>query len=722
MSAAVALGLAVFGGRREGKGVASKFFVGGMILLAAECALSGMGTIAVADKQRPYFWVEFTTWEEWRLLALSLLPGIWLCFSLTFARGNYRDFLKDWLAVLVLAFTVPPALAVFGTYTLFKAELAPEPNTWHFLLGPAGFALFLTFLVGSLLVLTNLEQTFRAAVGTMRWRIKFTLIGLGVLFSVHAYTASQAVLTRQIDPSLQTINCAGVLLGGLLMLRSFFRDASSVVIYPARRAAQLSLTMLVAGTYLFIVGVMAQVLKFLNRYSDFPHKAFIILLGVIAVSVLALSDRVRRYARLFMSRYLQRPLYDYRTVWRSFTQGTASTLTQDQLCDTAVKLAAEVFQVLSVTIWLVDDKRENLLFASSTSLSTAMAEKVRPSSEESVEVIQAFQAKVEPTEIEKSSEAWGEILRRCQPTEFQTGGSRFCVSLIAGGQLLGIMILGDRVGGAFFSTQDSDLLKCVADQVAAGLLNSQLSQKLLQAKELEAFQTMSAFFVHDLKNTANTLNLMIQNLPVHFDNPAFREDALRAITKSGQHINQLINRLSLLRHDLQIRPVESDLNEVVSRVLASWNGASSVHLIKELGTLPKVMLDKEQFQKVVTNLVLNASEALSKNGEIRVETAQNHNWASLTVSDNGCGMDPEFMRRSLFRPFQTTKKNGFGIGMFQSRMIVEAHGGRIDVKSEQGKGTTFRISLPLHKRQIRDMRALGFKGPSAACGPRTGMI
>jgi putative PEP-CTERM system histidine kinase len=290
-------------------------------------------------------------------------------------------------------------------------------------------------------------------------------------------------------------------------------------------------------------------------------------------------------------------------------------------------------------------------------------------------------------------------LRRITPVQFpETGGSRVCVPLMGGGNLLGVITLGDRVGGVFFSMQDFDLLRCVGDQIAAGLLNVQLSQKLLQAKELEAFQTMSAFFVHDLKNTASTLNLMLQNLPIHFDTPDFRQDALRGMAKTCEHINDLISRLSLLRHDLQIKPIESDLNDVVSRVLADWNGVTGMMVIKNLRPCPSVLLDKEQITKVVTNLVINASEAISKSGEIRIETSQNNGWAVLLVADNGCGMTPEFMNRALFRPFQTTKKKGLGIGMFQSKMIVEAHGGRIEVESEESKGTSFRVLLPIDQK------------------------
>ena len=148
-------------------------------------------------------------------------------------------------------------------------------------------------------------------------------------------------------------------------------------------------------------------------------------------------------------------------------------------------------------------------------------------SADAAEVIAALSAHPDPIDIDSSKEFWAASLRRVHPDEFrERGGNRVCVPMMAGGELLGILTLGDRVGGVPFSVQDFDLLKSVADQAAASLLNIQLSQRLSQAKQLEAFQAMSAFFVHDLKNTASTLSLMLENLPVHYHDPQFREDAL----------------------------------------------------------------------------------------------------------------------------------------------------------------------------------------------------
>jgi putative PEP-CTERM system histidine kinase len=381
-------------------------------------------------------------------------------------------------------------------------------------------------------------------------------------------------------------------------------------------------------------------------------------------------------------------------VWRKFTQSTARRVERGDLCVEIVKMISEIFQALSVTVWLIEEGQGKLGLAASTSLTDVRARELELDAEETAQTVAVLNAHQEPIDLDASTEKWVVALRRLQPDNFHKGGNRICVPLVAGGELLGVMMLGDRVSGERFSFQDLDLLKSIGDQMAANLLNIKLSQRLSQSKQLEAFQAMSAFFVHDLKNTASTLSLMLQNLPIHFNDPQFREDALRGISKTVTHINDLIKRLSLLREEISIQPVEADLNTAVNEALKCLDAAPMVEVVKEFRPLPKVRLDPAQIQNVVVNLVLNARDAINARGQIRVETAQQNGWVVLTVTDGGCGMNPEFIQRSLFRPFQTTKKQGIGIGMFQCKMIVEAHHGKIEVQSEMNKGTTFRILLP----------------------------
>ncbi len=680
---------ALWQGRRS---LSHWLFTAGMLVLAVERVLAGMSLLASDPK-------ETASWQDWRLFAMSFLPGVWLAFSLTYARGNYREFLAKWRYALIAMFVLPTVLAaLFLEKLTVTVQSDQSVAAWMHGLGLPAFLIHLILLAGNIIVLMNLERTYRAAIGTMRWRIKFMVLGLAVLFMAGAYSSSQVLLFRGIKPGLDPVNSIALILACLLITRSLFRAGHfELSVYPSHAVLQNSLTVLLAGIYLLVVGLLAKALALLGSDANFALKAFVVLLALVLLALVLLSDRVRLQTRRFVSRHFRRPLYDYRSVWRSFSEGTATVLGQAELCRSTIKLVADTFQVLSVTMWLVDDKKENLVFAGSTSLSDAKGAELGLPSRDAVEVIRAFQEQPEPMDIDLSKKNWATALRRCHPDEFHKGGSRVGVPLMVAGEILGVITLGDRVGGLAFSQQDFDLLKCVGDQTAASLRNVQLSGKLLQAKELEAFQTMSAFFVHDLKNTASTLSLMLQNLPVHFNDPGFREDALRGIGKTVAHIDHLIARLSLLRRGLEIQPAESDLNEVVGRALTGWQGSAEVDLVKELRPLPKIFIDSDQILKVVTNLVLNAKEAVRQKGAVRVETSQLNGWGVLTVSDDGCGMPPEFLSRSLFRPFQTTKKGGFGIGMFQSKMIVEAHGGRIEVASEQNKGTTFKVFLPVPK-------------------------
>ena len=635
-------------------------------------------------------------WQNAEWVALSLLPGPWLLFSLTYARGNYLEFLKKWSFVLVIAFLVPVTLSLFfWDLTVTTITFTESNRHWLLRIAASGYILNLLLLFAVLLVLMNLERTYRAAVGTMRWRIKFMVLGLGVIFAVQAYTSSQILLFRAIDLSWPIVNSGALIVGGALIVRSLLREGNfETDVFPSHSVLQNSLTVFVAGIYLLIVGGLARFVAFLGGDASFAVKAFVVLLALVLLTLILLSDRVRLRTRRFISRHFQRPFYDYRTVWRKFTQATARRVEQADLCVEIAKVISEIFQALSVTVWLIDEGQGKLGLGASTSLTEASAQDLELDAAETAQTIAVLNTHPEPIDLDASVEKWAVALRRLQPDNFHKGGNRICVPLVAGGELLGVMLLGDRVSGEQFSLQDLDLLKSIGDQVAANLLNIKLSQRLSQAKQLEAFQAMSTFFVHDLKNTASTLSLMLQNLPVHFNDPQFREDALRGISKTVTHINDLIKRLSMLREEITVQPVESDLNAAVTEALKCLDAVPTVELVKDFHSLPRVRFDPAHIQNVVVNLVLNARDAINSRGQIRVATAQQNGWVTVTVTDGGCGMNPEFIQRSLFRPFQTTKKQGIGIGMFQCKMIIEAHHGKIEVQSELNKGTTFRILLP----------------------------
>jgi putative PEP-CTERM system histidine kinase len=689
----LALSLAGMVLARDPRLPANRLFAGGMLLLCAESACAALSGYATTP-------AEVARWQSWLLILTGPMPVVWLLFSLTYARGNYREFLVRWRAALAFFLGAGLVLALgFGDDLPNGAPRLDALGNWSVELAWAGKALEGLTIIGTVLCLMNLERTFRAAVGTMRWQIKLMVLGLGTLFVGRIYTSSQALLYSYLHSSLQTINMGVLVVAGLLILLSLLRTGLfSIDIYPSHAVLHSSLTVFVAGIYLVLVGVLAKIVTWLGGDVAFPMKAFLILVSLVGLTMLLLSDRIRQRSQRFVSRHFRRPHYDYRKVWTTFTEKTASLMDEAALSRMVAQWVSDTFNLLSVTLWLYDADRRQLVFGASTLLDPS-ATRTLPQPEAGFGgMVESMLRHAHPVDLDESGESWAVTLRQWNPDYFGKGGHRVGVPLAAGDQLLGVMAVGDRVSGLAFTVEDLDLLKCIGDQVGSHLLKIRLSHQLLQAKEMEAFQTMSAFFVHDLKNTAATLSLMLQNLPAHFEDPSFRQDALRGLAKSVSRMNDLIGRFNLLRQGLKLQPVESDLNDVVSTAMAGLSalpGGAGTSVAKALSPMPKLRLDPEQIQKVVTNLLLNAIEAVNKGGEVRVSTGAEDGWGVITVSDNGCGMSPEFVNRSLFRPFQTTKIKGIGIGMFHSKMIVDAHRGRIEVASQLGQGTTFRVLLPL---------------------------
>ena len=636
-------------------------------------------------------------WQTLVVLAKSFLPGFWLGFSLIYSRGNYFEFLSKWRLFLVAAFVIPVGVAL-GFHSEL-VQLAPPSNAdhgWNLGFGQAGRIVNIFCLISAIMALNNLEKTFRSAVGTMRWRIKFLILGLAVIFATRIYSLSQDMLYQAHDLTLTGFESAGLLVGCALMTVAYLRDGlTELDVYPSHSVLQGTITVVLAGAYLFAVGLLAQFIAFLGGAGSFRTQAFLVLVGIVVLAIVLLSERLRHRIKRFVSRHFKRPQHDFRKLWMLFTRRMSGVLDNDVACTVGVKVISETFNVLSVSIWRVDERQGRLVCAASTAQLARDSAGGRLWIPLESSLPPNLAAHSLPCNLDEIHEEWAHNLRRASRAQFRTGGNRICVPFCAGSRWLGCALLADRVNGLPYTIEEFELLKCMGDQITATLQNLRLTSELMQAKELEAFQTMSAFFVHDLKNATSTLSLTLQNLPLHFDNPAFRQDALRGIENTLNGINLHINRLSALRNKLELKPIASDLNQLVIDTLNTLNGMPGVELVKDLHPLPKVVVDREQLQSVVTNLLLNARDAVGSDGRIRIETGQRDGRAVLSVTDNGCGMSPDFLRDCLFRPFQTTKKKGLGIGMFQSKMIVEAHRGDIHVESEPGKGTKFGVTLPL---------------------------
>ena len=688
-SALMTAGVAIFVLDRGPRIFVHRILAVGLAACALEAGLMGL----VFDAHSPSEFIQR------RLLQFGIgpfLPAIWLIFSLSFGRINYKEFISRWKWTILAAFAIPViALSFFHDALLSGKPVADAAGAIFIRIGFAGYALYLLSLLASVLILMNLEKTLRHSSGMTRWQMKFMVFGVGSLFGIYVYVDSQVLLYRLLSTNLDVVQVAVLILADLLVLVSLSRvRVLRFDFYVSRTVIYNSFSLLLVGLYFIIVGVMARVLYVWKGEAVVPFLAFLLLAAIVGLSLFFMSDHMRLRRKRFISKHFRRPIYDYQKVWNEFTQKTAAVTQTRELGSMLSRMVSQTLEVLSVTIWLFDEQTERLTFSGSTIFSEAEANNLKLAGESGTALARIMQDKAMPVHVAGSTDKRIEEMREEHGGAFVEAHIKYAVPLKAADRFVGLMTVSDKVREVTLSPEDYDLLKTIADQAAATLLSLKLSERLRQMKELEAFQTMSAFFMHDLKNLASKLSLVTRNLPVHFENAEFRDDALRAISQSVAKINGMCTSLSLLSQKLELHQKESDLNRLVEETLSGFAGNLKSCVALELGPLTPLSVDAEQIQKVLVNLLMNAHDAIREDGQIRVRTHLQDGWAELCVSDNGCGMSEEFLNKHLFQPFKTSKKQGMGIGLFHCRTIVEAHGGRIAVESEQGKGTTFRVLLP----------------------------
>jgi putative PEP-CTERM system histidine kinase len=238
-----------------------------------------------------------------------------------------------------------------------------------------------------------------------------------------------------------------------------------------------------------------------------------------------------------------------------------------------------------------------------------------------------------------------------------------------------------------------DLLRIVARQAAGYLSEQQAQRALADASLLQEYSKRFAFVVHDIKNLSSQLGLILSNARRHAGNPEFQADVMRTVENSVARMNKLLSQLKMATAPApELSKSCVDAVAVVRELVASHAHAARIDTVCTRANAV-VAMEPEPLRSVLAHLIDNAVEASGAEGRVRVDLGADRDRVTIDVSDEGPGMEANFVRDELFRPFRSTKDGGFGIGAFQTRELVRAGGGQLEVASRPGAGTTMRVVL-----------------------------
>jgi hypothetical protein len=682
----LALGLALFVLSQNARVWTNRLLAGGLLLFGLHQVL-----LLAADVIAPGPWRSGLFRTAFGVAAL--FPCAWLAFTLSFGRKNGGRHPSAWISVTVASALLAPA-AWFGMATgaiLVLLHAGPQRipihgvDTW-------GKAYFSMYILALALILLQLENLYRHAAHLTRWKIRYLVVGMFLVFSVQIVAASHALLYGILHPFHGTLTAIGFLAGESLMAFALIRHRLlDVDIFISRYVVYQSLALALVGGYLVALGLVAELFQWLDMPLDLFSGTLLAILGATALAVLLLSEDIRRRTKLFINTHFYKHKYDYRTEWMEYTRRLSKAT---DIPEIAAQTAARILEVM----WV----RQVAIYATG------------PNPHE-MQLIHAIDYNNMPDTVQLSPLQLGRLSEygTCIGTEIghvvpPAGSSDLAreifgdvpvgllAPIIALENLAGLLLVGPEVTGKPFGVDDRDLLAAVAAQAGALMVNARLAQEATEGRELQVLARLSAFVAHDLKNAVSTLSMLADNATRHINNPEFQADVVRGLGEVTSRMRGLLATLSSPGG----RPVAGLRATPLGPTVERWLRDLAVHIPprirveSRLAHVQDVLVDPEQLRSVLQNLILNAVEAIKDEGTITVEIRTEDRSAVLAISDTGQGMSPDFIRQRLFRPFQTTKARGLGIGLYQCAQIVQQSGGSLTASSEVGKGTCMEVRFP----------------------------
>ncbi|MGH7392431.1 MAG: XrtA/PEP-CTERM system histidine kinase PrsK [Candidatus Rokuibacteriota bacterium] len=582
------------------------------------------------------------------------------------------------LTAVVVAALLPPYAVASLAGPALVAQLTPS--------GRYGVIVQILATVG---VLGGLEACLRTSSRDARWHIKYLLLGLGGILLVRFYVLSHTLLFNALQPMYFLSEAATLFVGNLTIGVALLRDRLlGAEIVVSRQVLFRSVIIGAAGIYLFVVGVLGWLLSWLAIPETLFWGSVVAFVSAVSLGALLLSDDVRWRVKRFLERHFYRGKYDYRHQWISFTKRLGSLVTLDELAPQLLGAVSEATGARKAALYLLDprDGQHHLTHALGPW-------RVTPILSPGSGLLQAVRDGRAPVMLRSSGgHPWEGVHGPEGLTPF--ADVAVAVPLAWQGALVGLMLLGPERTGTPYTAEDMEFLATVSEQAAGTIVTTRLSENLARSREFEAFHRLTSFVIHDVKNAVAALSMLSRNALDNFDDRDFQRDAIKTLSRTVDRMKALLGRLSSSPDVRSFQFVELDLGALAAATAAPLVAGSRVGLVSDLQATPRVLGDPDALERVFQNLVTNAIESMDGDGRVTVRTAVRGDVVACSIADTGCGIPAQFIKKSLFVPFQSTKKGGWGIGLYQASEIVAAHRGQIEVESEEGTGTTFTMLLP----------------------------
>lgn len=555
---------------------------------------------------------------------------------------------------------------------------------------PTSYSTFFTGVIMAVIGMVLVEQYYRNMSSEQRWGIKFICLGMGGIFVYDFYLFSDALLFRKINIDIWIARgWVNTLIVPLIALSVAHNPKWFVGISISRHILFYTSALLGAAIYLLVMAAVGYYLRLSGGVWGGILQLTFLFGAVLLLIILLFSDTTRAWLKVFISKHFYSSNYDYREEWLRFTR----TLSEGELelRARAIKALAQLVESPAGGLWF---RQENGRYQLIACWNIFLKNEIVEADNKFCKFLKEKAWVIDLREFYSDPRKYSALVLPSWLSDIPK--SRLIVPLILHRELLGFIVLIEPRSAINLNWEVRDLLRVAGTQASSYLAQYEATNALSIARQFESFNRMSTFVVHDIKNLIFQLSLLLSNAEKHKDNPEFQKDMVETVSFSVSKMKRLLEKLSTGNQSEKSETFSLDqlLQKIVER--KSLNMPKPTIEIIDSGLMVKA--DYSRLERVISHLIQNAIEATPKNGQILIRLLKKDNFALIEIEDTGHGMSEQFIQKKLFKPFESTKTAGMGIGVFESKEYINELGGQLDVISQESVGTTFSIILPLSQK------------------------